>query len=79
MIRSTGITAFATASLSCKLFIYEAQNATGCPLFKLDNVIITPHSAGFVFDSYKRRSINAFQNIQRVMSGQEPMWIARFT
>lgn len=49
------------------------------PIFKLDNVIITPHSAGFVFDSYKRRSINAFQNIQRVMEGKEPMWIARFT
>ena len=52
---------------------------TSDPIFKLDNVIITPHSAGFVFDSYKRRSINAFANIQQVMSGQEPMWIARFT
>ena len=52
---------------------------TNDPIFKLDNVTITPHSAGFVFDSYKRRAINAFQNIQRVMSGQEPMWIARFT
>jgi phosphoglycerate dehydrogenase-like enzyme len=49
------------------------------PIFKLDNVIITPHSAGFVFDSYKRRSINAFQNIQRIIAGQQPLWIARFT
>jgi len=51
---------------------------TSHPIFRLDNVTITPHSAGFVFDSYKRRALNAFQNIQRVMSGQEPRWIAQF-
>lgn len=48
------------------------------PIFRLDNVTITPHTAGFVFDSYKRRALNAFQNIQRVMAGQEPRWIAQF-
>jgi phosphoglycerate dehydrogenase-like enzyme len=48
------------------------------PIFQLDNVTITPHSAGFVFDSYKRRAQNAFANVQRVMIGQEPMWIAQF-
>ena len=51
---------------------------TADPIFRLDNVTITPHSAGFVFDSYKRRALNAFENIQRVMSGQEPRWIAQF-
>lgn len=48
------------------------------PIFTLDNVIVTPHTAGFVFDSYKRRAVNAFENIQRVMRGEEPLWLARF-
>ena len=44
------------------------------PLFGLDNVIITPHSAGTTYDTWPRRAQNAWLNISRVAEGQEPLW-----
>lgn len=48
------------------------------PILRLENATVTPHSAGFVYDSYKRRASNAFENIMRVHRGEKPRWIAQF-
>lgn len=48
------------------------------PILRLENATVTPHSAGFVYDSYRRRASNAFENIQRVQRGEKPKWIAQF-
>src|SRR6267143_2728942 len=45
------------------------------PLFALPNVTLTPHSAGPTWDNYERAYRNGFDNIQRVESGQEPLWV----
>ena len=45
------------------------------PLFSLPNVTFTPHSAGPTWDNYERAYRNGFDNIQRVISGQEPLWV----
>jgi phosphoglycerate dehydrogenase-like enzyme len=45
------------------------------PLFKLDNVIITPHMAGPTWDNWPKAFRNAFDNIQRVAAGGRPMWV----
>ncbi len=44
-------------------------------LFKLDNVIITPHMAGPTWDNWTKAFRNAFDNIQRVAAGGRPMWV----
>ena len=45
------------------------------PLFSLPNVTLTPHSAGPTWDNYERAYRNGFDNIQRVESGREPLWV----
>ena len=45
------------------------------PLFKLDNVILSAHLAGPTFESNIARVRNAFDNVQRVARGEEPLWI----
>ena len=42
------------------------------PLFGLDNVVITPHMAGNTAESEVRATNFAMENIQRMLSGQEP-------
>ena len=44
------------------------------PLLKLDNLIITPHTAGPTLESIPKRAANSFENIQRVAAGEPPMW-----
>ena len=51
---------------------------TGHPLLELDNVIVTPHTAGPTLESIPKRAANAFENIQRVIDGGEPLWTAKF-
>jgi phosphoglycerate dehydrogenase-like enzyme len=46
------------------------------PLFKLDNVIVTPHSAGTTWDTWFRRADFAYQNMKRVWDGQAPQAVA---
>jgi phosphoglycerate dehydrogenase-like enzyme len=46
------------------------------PLFTLDNVILTAHLAGPTFESNNARVRNAFDNVQRVARGEEPLWVA---
>jgi glyoxylate reductase/D-3-phosphoglycerate dehydrogenase len=45
------------------------------PLFSLNNVVLTAHMAGPTFESNIARVRNAFDNVQRVASGQAPLWV----
>ena len=45
------------------------------PLLTLPNVTLTPHSAGPTVDSFRKRFHNGYANIQRVASGQPPLWV----
>jgi phosphoglycerate dehydrogenase-like enzyme len=45
------------------------------PLFSLPNVTLTPHSAGPTWDNWARAYRNGFDNIERVQSGQAPLWV----
>ena len=45
------------------------------PLFGLDNVILTAHLAGPTFESNITRVRNAFDNVQRVARGDDPLWV----
>lgn len=49
------------------------------PLLKLDNVLLTPHTAGVTFDTWARRGQFIFQNLQRVWEGQPPMAVVSGT
>jgi phosphoglycerate dehydrogenase-like enzyme len=48
---------------------------TDHPLFKLENVIITPHTAGPTWENWAKAFRNGFDNIQRVASGAQPLWV----
>jgi phosphoglycerate dehydrogenase-like enzyme len=43
------------------------------PILKLDNVLLTPHTAGVTYDTWARRGQFIFQNLQRVWQGQPPL------
>ena len=45
------------------------------PLFSLPNVTLTPHSAGPTWDNWTKAYRNGFDNIQRMESGQAPLWV----
>ena len=45
------------------------------PLFRLTNVILTPHYAGPTWDNQQARFRNAFDNCQRAARGDKPLWI----
>jgi len=45
------------------------------PLFRLPNVILTPHFAGPTWDNQQARFRNAFDNCQRVARGERPLWV----
>ena len=45
------------------------------PLLQLPNVTLTPHSAGPTEESFTKRFRNGYANVQRVASGQAPLWI----
>ena len=47
------------------------------PLLAIDNVVVTPHSAGTTWDTWFRRAEFAYQNMQRVWNGEAPLAIAR--
>ncbi len=48
------------------------------PLLNMENVIVTPHSAGPNYDTWFRRCQNCFGNIVRVSRGEQPMWLCTF-
>jgi len=43
------------------------------PLLQLDNLLLTPHTAGVTYDTWPRRGEFIFQNLQRVWDGQEAL------
>jgi phosphoglycerate dehydrogenase-like enzyme len=45
------------------------------PLFALQNVILTAHFAGPTWDNQYTRFRNAFDNCQRVIRGEKPLWV----
>lgn len=45
------------------------------PLFALDNITITPHTAGPTWENWPKAFRNAFDNLQRVAAGSQPMWV----
>lgn len=45
------------------------------PLLKLDNVVLTAHFAGPTWDNHVARFRNAFDNVQRVERGEQPLWV----
>jgi glyoxylate reductase/D-3-phosphoglycerate dehydrogenase len=53
----------------------EEPPKTGHPLFVLENVILTPHMAGPTWENWTKAFRNAFDNVQRVASGQTPLWV----
>jgi D-3-phosphoglycerate dehydrogenase len=53
----------------------EEPPPTDHPLFALENVTITPHTAGPTWENWTKAFRNAFDNVQRVASGAQPMWV----
>jgi phosphoglycerate dehydrogenase-like enzyme len=53
----------------------EEPPASDNPLFRLKNVILTPHFAGPTWDNQQARFRNAFDNCQRVARGENPLWV----
>jgi phosphoglycerate dehydrogenase-like enzyme len=48
----------------------------GNPLLKLENVVLSPHSAGTTWDTWFRRAEFAYQNMKRVWEGGPPQAVA---
>ena len=46
------------------------------PLLQIENLVITPHTAGPTLESIPKRAANGFEHIQHVWSGQLAMWTA---
>jgi D-3-phosphoglycerate dehydrogenase / 2-oxoglutarate reductase len=44
------------------------------PLFKADNIIVTPHSAAMTWECMDRMALHAAQGIHEVLSGKAPTW-----
>ena len=44
------------------------------PLFKMSNVVVTPHNAALTAESHERMSLHAAQGIDEILSGKRPTW-----
>ena len=53
----------------------EEPPAANHPLFALENVTITPHTAGPTWENWAKAFRNAFDNVQRVAAGRRPLWV----
>ncbi len=47
------------------------------PLLTMDNVVVTPHSAGTTWDTWFRRAEFAYRNMRGVWDGEPPMAVAQ--
>ncbi len=56
---------------------YQEPVRADHPLLKLDNVILTPHTAGHAFEGWERRCRFAWENIQRVLRGEAPTFTVK--
>ncbi|MCZ6768475.1 MAG: 2-hydroxyacid dehydrogenase [Acidobacteria bacterium] len=60
------------------LDVFEKEPVEGDnPLLKMENVIVTPHSAGTTWNTWCRRGEFAYQNMKRVWEGQPPLAVAQ--
>lgn len=48
------------------------------PLLSMDNVVVTPHSAGTTWDTWFRRAEFAYRNMKGVWDGNPPMAVAQY-
>ena len=55
--------------------IQEERMPPDHPLLKLDNVIITPHTAYYSEESLARMKRRPFEEIERMVNGQWPQWL----
>lgn len=59
------------------LDVFEKEPVdTANPLLKLENVVVSPHSAGTTWDTWFRRADFAYKNMKRVWDGQPPQAVA---
>ncbi len=63
----------ALAGAALDVFGVEPAKADN-PLFKLDNVIVTPHNAALTAESMDRMGLHAAMGIHAALSGQKPEW-----
>ena len=69
------------AALSQKLIagagldVFETEPLGNSPLLEMENVVITPHTAGSTIDTWWRRLDFAFENIARVSRGEKPLFV----
>ncbi len=61
------------AGAALDVFEIEPAKADN-PLFKLDNIIVTPHSAALTQESMDRMGLHAAMGIHSVLSGEKPEW-----
>ncbi|AGK99408.1 hydroxyacid dehydrogenase [Clostridium pasteurianum] len=55
--------------------VYEGEvPSKDNPVFKLENVIVTPHTAAHTVEAMKRMSLHPAIGIQEILSGKEPSW-----
>jgi phosphoglycerate dehydrogenase-like enzyme len=53
----------------------EEPPAANHPLFGLENITITPHTAGPTWENWAKAFRNSFDNVQRVAAGRKPLWV----
>ncbi len=61
------------AGAAIDVFEVEPAKADN-PLFTLDNIIVTPHSAALTQESMDRMGLHAAMGIHAVLSGEKPEW-----
>jgi phosphoglycerate dehydrogenase-like enzyme len=47
------------------------------PILELENVVLSPHTAGHAYEGWYRRTQFAWENIQRVVAGEPPQSVAQ--
>jgi D-3-phosphoglycerate dehydrogenase len=45
------------------------------PLIKLNNIILSPHSAALTKESSKKMAIHAVESVIDILEGRKPRWI----
>lgn len=57
--------------------VYETEPpSTGCPLFKLDNVVVTPHIAAYTIDAFRKMDLTLAQDVVNALRGIKPNYVA---
>ncbi len=70
----TALTTKVIAAAGLDVMVEEPPIANH-PLFALENVTFTPHTAGPTWDNWFKAFRNAFDNVQRVARGERPLWV----